>query len=87
VAAEIPPEVAALPDQLRDMIMGQIKQIQSAKDPAQLEQGLAQIEMQKGKVPPNIEQVLPVMEKIIRERIAELRSGEGADTPEEGEGQ
>jgi predicted Zn-dependent peptidase len=76
-AAEIPPEVAALPDQMREMIMAQIKQIQAVDDPAQLEQALGQIEQQKGNVPPEFEKVLPVMENIIRERIAELQSSEG----------
>jgi predicted Zn-dependent peptidase len=71
-AEETPPELAALPEQLRSSVLAQLRQIRAIDDPARLEQALAGIAEQKEQVPPEIRPALELMEKAARERLAEL---------------
>jgi predicted Zn-dependent peptidase len=73
-AEPVPPELEGLPDQVKQGIMAQIKQIRALDDPAQLEQVLTSIGQQKASVPPEMSQAVELVERAARERLEELRA-------------
>lgn len=81
-AEALPPEVAELPPQARQMVEAQIRQLRQVTDPAQMEQIVTQIESQRGQVPEEMRAALEVILRVAQARLAELRAG-GADAPEE----
>lgn len=68
------PEIAALPEQLRQMAKVQLQQIRQVNDPEQLETGLNQLNAQKAGAPPQVQPLFPLIEKAIRQRLEELRA-------------
>ena len=82
---EIPPELSALPAELRNQVMQQASMFSQLEDREKLEGALAQSEQMKGQVPPEIAPAMDYMIKIIRLRLEEIENQEGAqgtDTPE-----
>lgn len=73
-AEEIPAELAAMPAERRTRVMSQAKQLRAMADPAQLEQVIAQLEQQKGEVPAEVRPALEYLEKVARERLAEIQA-------------
>jgi len=73
-AVEMPTELEGLPPQVQQQIMGQIKQIQGVEDAEMLKGMLAQLPAQKASAPPEFQQVFPLLERVVRERIAELEN-------------
>ena len=78
----LPPELEALPPEMRSGFQQQIRQIRSIEDKAQLEQALAQMQAQAGQVPAEMLPAFELMQRVIEERIAEL---EGSESSEGGE--
>jgi hypothetical protein len=74
----VPPELAALPPEVRQGIMGQAKKIQAETDAAKLEQALAQVQQQAGAVPPEFKPALDYLQKAVEGRLAELKAAGGA---------
>jgi len=79
-AEELPPELAELPDQMRQMVQMQLQQIRQIEEPAKIEEALTQMETQKANMPPPLRKVLPLMEKALRERLEALKAKEGGDS-------
>jgi predicted Zn-dependent peptidase len=77
-AEPVPPELAALPPEVRQGIMGQAKKIQAETDAAKLEQALAQVQAQAGAVPPEFKPAVDYLQKTIEGRLAELKAAGGA---------
>ena len=82
-AEEVPPELADLPAPMRQSMLNQIKQVRASTDLERLEKGLEGLQQQKQQVPPQFKAALELMEKTLRQRIEELKSGE--QTAEGGE--
>ncbi len=78
-AEELPPELAELPDQMRQMVQMQLKQVRQIEDPAQIEKLLEQMEGQKANAPPQLQKVMPLMERAFQERLEELKAKEGGE--------
>ncbi len=78
-AEEVPPELEGLPDQMRQMIQAQLKQVAKIEDPAQIEQILNQMESQKANMPPQMQKAGELMARVLRERLEELRAAEGGE--------
>jgi predicted Zn-dependent peptidase len=76
-AEELPPEVAALPAELRQMVQQQLRQLRQVEDPAQLAQVIAQLEAQAGQVPPEMKPALDAVLAGARARLAELAETAG----------
>ena len=76
VEEELPPELADLPPPVRQMFQTQIREIRKAEDPAALETALAQLEAQKGQLPPEIQPALPLIQREIQQRIEELQASD-----------
>jgi predicted Zn-dependent peptidase len=77
VAEELPPAISALPDQMRQAVIAQLRQIRESEDVEALRGWLAQLEQQMGQVPPDMKGALEAMRDAIVRRIAELeKSGE-----------
>ena len=72
---EFPPELAELADEQQEMVKQQLRQLRQIQDPAQLQAFLAQIEQQKGSVPPQFVKGIEVVENWIRARLLELSEG------------
>ena len=82
---EVPPELAALPAELRGQVMQQAAMISQLEDREKLESSLSQTEQMKGQVPPEIAPAMDYMIKVIRQRLEELTKTDGGqvtDTPE-----
>ena len=77
-AEEIPAEVAALPEQVQQQVMAQIRQIRQVEDPAMLEQALAGIEQQRAQIPPEMKPMADAIENAMREQLEKLKSGGNA---------
>jgi predicted Zn-dependent peptidase len=77
-AEPVPPELAALPPEVRQGIMGQARKIQAETDAAKLEQALAQVQQQAGAVPPEFKPAIDYLQKTIEGRLAELKAAGGA---------
>ena len=76
---ETPPELEALPPEMRTALISQAKAVAAIEDPAQLEAALQQMEAQAGQVPDEMRLALDWMRGVIEERLAELREGEGGE--------
>ncbi len=74
-AAEVPPELAELPEQMRQGVSAQLQQIRSSTDGEQLRQGLTQMSEQAAQVPPQMKKAFDLILKTIEQRLAELDSG------------
>ena len=77
-AEEIPAEVAALPAQVQQQVMAQIRQIRQIQDPAMLEQALAGIEQQRAQIPAEMKPMADAIENAMREQLEKLKSGGNA---------
>ena len=71
-AAAVDPEIAALPAQAQGMVRQQLSRIQAESDPAQLREGIAQMEQAKAQVPPEMKAVFDLILKRAQERLAVL---------------
>jgi predicted Zn-dependent peptidase len=81
-AEEVPPEVAALPAELQQMVKGQLRQLRQVSDAAQMEAIVAQIEAQSGAVPAEMRAAFDVILNAARARLAELRGGATSEEPQ-----
>ncbi|MEZ5314139.1 MAG: pitrilysin family protein [Thermoanaerobaculia bacterium] len=79
VAEEVPPELAGLPDQVRNGVMAQLRQIRTVEDPAQLEQLLGMVEQQMDAVPPEMKGAIDLLGKAARARLDELSAAAGKE--------
>ena len=77
-AEEIPAEVAALPAEVQQQVMAQIRQIRQIQDPAMLEQALAGIEQQRAQIPAEMKPMADAIENAMREQLEKLKSGGNA---------
>ncbi len=75
---EIPAEVAALPAEVQQQVMAQIRQIRQIQDPAMLEQALAGIEQQRAQIPAEMKPMADAIENAMREQLEKLKSGGNA---------
>ncbi len=75
--AVIPTELEGLPTEVQRQIMGQLDQIRSVGDVDILRGMLDQLPAQQEAAPPAFQQVFPLIERTIQERIAVLESGGG----------
>ena len=75
--SELPPELTALPPQMRQALEQQIRQIRAIEQPEQLEQVLGAMDAQAGQVPEEMKPAFEYMKKVIGERLAELAGSEG----------
>lgn len=73
--AVIPTELEGLPPQVQQQIMSQLDQIRGVDDADMLRGMLGQLPAQRQGAPPEFQQVFPLIERTIQERIAELESG------------
>jgi len=71
-APEIPAELAGLPAQAQQAIVGQLRQLRQIDDPARLEQAIAALEQQKGAAPAEYGPAIELLLRTARERLAEL---------------
>jgi predicted Zn-dependent peptidase len=74
-AAEVPPELADLPPEMRAGIMAQIQQIRATSDVKQLEQLLAAIEEHAAQVPPELKKAIGLVTATAQARLDELKAG------------
>ena len=77
-AEEIPPELAEMPAEQRQAILGQLRQLRSFGDAEQLKAIVGQIEAQAGQAPPEMKPVVDLMIRTAKERLAELE-GDGGE--------
>lgn len=77
-AEEIPAEVAALPAEVQQQVMAQIRQIRQIQDPAMLEQALVGIEQQRAQIPAEMKPMADAIENAMREQLEKLKSGGNA---------
>jgi predicted Zn-dependent peptidase len=73
----VPPEVAALPAEMRQHVLAQIRQLRQVTDAKVLEDGLAQIAQQKDVVPAEVKPAIEAIEKAMKARLEELRAAAG----------
>ena len=78
-AKETPPELEALPPEMRTALMSQAEAIAQIEDPAQLEMVLQQMEAQAAQVPDEMRPALDWMRGVIEDRLAELQDGGGGE--------
>ena len=76
-SAVIPTELDGLPTEVQRQIMSQLDQIRALDDVNMLTGMLDQLTAQQEAAPPAFQQVFPLIERTILERIAELESGGG----------
>jgi predicted Zn-dependent peptidase len=74
-AEVVPAEFQALPAQVQQGLMAQVKQIKASTDIASLEAALQGLGQQKGAVPPQFKAALDYIEQVLIQRIAELKNG------------
>jgi predicted Zn-dependent peptidase len=83
--AEVPEEIAALDDtsratyekldsQRQQAVRMQLEQLRGVEDPETLRAGLAQLEARIGQVPPQFQDVMLLIEKLMQARLAELEA-------------
>jgi predicted Zn-dependent peptidase len=77
--AEEDPELAALSGQAKAMAKSALAQIQQVEDPAELEQGLQQMQAMKAQAPPEFQPAIELIIKRATERIEELRAVAGEE--------
>ena len=73
------PELAALSGQAKAMAKSALAQIAEVEDPAELEQGLQQMQTMKGQAPPEFQPAIELMIKRATERIEKLRAAAGEE--------
>jgi predicted Zn-dependent peptidase len=82
-AAETPPpELAGLPAQVQQAIVGQLREVRASEDAPALEEMLAAMTARAGEVPPEFAAAHALVERTVRERLAELRAAGGAEEEE-----
>jgi predicted Zn-dependent peptidase len=77
--SEEDPELAALTGQAKAMAKQALAQIAQVEDPAELEQGLQQMQTMKGQAPPEFQPAIELIIKKATERIEELRAAAGEE--------
>ena len=77
--SEEDPELAALTGQAKAMAKQAIAQISQVTDPAELEQGLQQMQATKAQAPPEYQPAIELIIKRATERIEELRAAAGEE--------
>ncbi|MCH9649767.1 MAG: insulinase family protein [Deltaproteobacteria bacterium] len=78
-AEEIPPELAELPEPVRQSIQSELRKIRAEEDPAVLEGSLSQLAAQKGQMPPQYQPAFSLLEKEIGDRLKALKEQPAAD--------
>ncbi len=73
------PELAALSGQAKAMAKQALAQINQIDDPAELEQGLAQMKAMKGQAPPEFQPAIDLMIKRATERLEMLQAAAGEE--------
>ena len=73
------PELAALSGQAKAMAKQALAQINQIDDPAELEQGLAQMKAMKGQAPPEYQPAIDLMIKRATERLEMLQAAAGEE--------
>ncbi len=73
-AEPVPAELADLPAQLQQQVMGQVRQVRGIEDPAQLEEMLGQLATQRSQVPPELAKIIDLLEREARQRLDELQA-------------
>ena len=61
--------------------MGQVRQVRSIEDPAQLEEMLGQLAAQKSQVPPEFAKIVDLLEREARQRLDELQAAAKEEEP------
>jgi predicted Zn-dependent peptidase len=77
--SEEDPELAKLTGQAKAMAKSALAQIAQVTDPAELEQGLAQMEAMKAQAPPEFQPAIGLIIKRATERIERLRAAAGEE--------
>jgi len=77
--SEEDPELAALTGQAKAMAKSALAQIAQVEDPAELEQGLQQMQTMKGQAPPEFQPAIELIIKRATERIEKLRAAAGEE--------
>ena len=77
--SEEDPELAALSGQAKAMAKQALAQIDQVTDPAELEQGLAQMQAMKAQAPPEFQPAIELIIKRATERIEKLRAAAGEE--------
>jgi predicted Zn-dependent peptidase len=77
--SEEDPELAALSGQAKAMAKQALAQIEAVDDPAELEQGLQQMQAMKAQAPPEYQQAIELIINRATERIEELRAAAGEE--------
>jgi predicted Zn-dependent peptidase len=70
------PELAALPPQAQAMVRQSLQQIEAQTDPAQLQQGIAQMETAAAQMPAEMKPAFELVLKRARERLAALQKAQ-----------
>jgi predicted Zn-dependent peptidase len=73
------PALAGLSGQAKAFAKQALAQIESIEDPAQLEQGIAQMQAMKGQVPPELQPALDVVVAKATERLEMLKAAAGKE--------
>ena len=73
------PDLAALSGQAKAMAKQALAQISQIDDPAELEQGLAQMKAMKGQAPPEFQSAIDLMIKKATERLEMLQAAAGEE--------
>jgi predicted Zn-dependent peptidase len=74
-AAAVPPEIAALPAEVRPMVQQQVEQIDKLSDPEQLTRLVTQLEAQKANVPDEMKAAFKVILAAARARLEQVAPG------------
>jgi len=77
--SEEDPELAALSGQAKAMAKSALAQIAQVEDPAELEQGLQQMQTMKSQAPPEFQPAIELIIKRATERIEKLRAAAGEE--------
>jgi predicted Zn-dependent peptidase len=77
--SEEDPELTALSGQAKAMAKSALAQIAQVEDPAELEQGLQQMQTMKGQAPPEFQPAIELIIKRATERIEKLRAAAGEE--------
>jgi predicted Zn-dependent peptidase len=77
--SEEDPELAALSGQAKAMAKQALAQIAQVEDPAELEQGLQQMQTMKSQAPPEFQPAIELIIKRATERIEKLRAAAGEE--------
>jgi len=75
-AEKIPAELAALPPEMRQMVLQQVKEVKALDDPAPLREALMQLEAQAERMPADMQPAFAYLAKVIQERLDRLANGD-----------